>query len=1138
MKSIRVLACLVVCLLVASGVALGQGLGASGTITGTVTDPSGAVLPNATVTATDVERGIKRTTNSDNTGHYELTGLMPTVYNISTERNGFQTSIQKGVVLNVGQTIILDFHMKVSEVASSVEVTTEPPVVETERGHQADTINQQYIQDLPINRRDYLTFSLLVPGVNDSTRLAGDQDFRVKQTPQSGLSFYGGNGRGNSVTVDGGEANDDSGGVRLTLSQDAVQEFQINRTNYGADLGGANGASINIVSKTGSNDLHGTLFGYFRNDAMDARNPLAFTQALQPGQSFAATQPDVTGTPTKDTLTREQFGGSFGFPISKDKTFGFVAAEGLIQNAQNAVPLLTSTTSLRPDSGGPIINGVATGNNQLAIIQALAAHPGNVPCITNMLAIPGLVCAQIMTNALTVSSTTGFLPGQNARNQFLLNQLESNGGLFKYDTKEYFISGRLDHVFNDHNQAYLRYSFAHDNEQSPDVQSLVGFSAGSSIKAYDNTAQAAWFHQFSAKAQNELRGQFNYTSFDVIPNQPGEVGLNIPGFAQLGTNIFLPSLTIMRRPDVADNMTLVKGHHTMKFGAEFLLRGNHSESHTFFPGRFVFGNLPGGLIFPCLQVPAACGLVGVNPAAINPLQSASLGLPQFYQQGFGNPIYNYPRAWSAEYWQDQWAITSNFNLTFGVRYELDAQYGKLQTDKNNVAPRASFAWDPFKDHKVAIRGGFGIFYSPIYGQIADVVQTLGFVNNTRPIAQVFVPLTGVPGQPPSLTSALIFQTLFAQGLVQCTTPSAGNAACITPANLTQFGINVTNVGPPPPLSVVFSGQPNYQNPYSMQGSFGIEGEVAKDLSVSLGYIYVHTLRLPVAIDTNARPAFTTLVPGCTSTLHTRCVANGQAVSVHNWNNNPVTSALGPAPCAGLAVFLCFANPLLLQTDQYSSAASALYHGFTLEVKKRFSSHYSLLGNYTFAKAIDTGTDFNSDFGPFDNTNLAGERGLSSFDQRHKVVVTGILATSGRSQILGGWQLAPIFRWNSPHPFNLLAGADVNGDRHSTNDRPIGAGRNTGIGPNFIDFDLRLTKAFRLTEGAQLQFIAEGFNLANRSNFASVNNVVGSTCVECQVLGASFNQRGLSNSIAAPNQGLGFTSALTPRQLQLGARLVF
>ena len=1110
MKSIKLLACGLVGLLLFSGMAFGQGTGASGSINGTVTDPSGAVLAGATVTATDAARGIKRSISTNNFGRYEITGLTPSVYNISAEHGGFQTSIQKGMVVNVGQTATLDFQLKVSEVASSVEVTAAAPVIDTERGHQAETISQQYIEDLPINRRDYLTFTLLAPGVSDSTRMANDQDFRVKQTPQSGLSFYGSNGRGNSVTVDGGEANDDSGGVRLTLSQDAVQEFQINRSNYGADLGGASGASINIVSKSGTNDLHGSLYGFFRNDALDAANPFAFTQALAPGQAFNPAAPDVSGVPTKDTLTREQFGGSFGFPISKDKTFGFVAAEGLIQNAQNAVPLLTNTSIFRPDTGQ------FSGNNQAGIINGLATLPGNpaVPCLTGQPALPAQTCAGILRNVLTLNSV-------NPLSSFLINQFESNGGLFKYDTREYFISGRLDHTFSDRNQAYLRYSFAHDNEQSPDVQSLIGFSAGSSIHAYDNTAQAAWFHQFSTRTQNELRAQFNYTNFDVIPNVPGQVGLAIPGFANLGTNIFLPSLTIMRRPDIADNMTLVRGHHTMKFGGEFLYRGNHTESHTFFPGRFVFGNLPGGVLSPCLQVPAACGLPpNTLPAAINGLQSAALGLPQFYQQGFGNPIYNYPRPFSSGYWQDQWAMTPNFNLTFGVRYELDAQYGALNTDKDNFAPRASFVWDPFGDHKVAIRGGVGIFYSPIYGQIADVVQTLGFVNNTRPIAQVFVPLTGVPGFPPSLTSAAIFQTLFAQGKVQCTTPAPGQAACITPADLTQFGIHVTNVGPPPPLSVVFSGQPDYQSPYSEQASFGVEGEIAKGWSASVSGIYVHTLRLPVALDINDLPApFTTAVSPFTS----------QQVSFQNWR----------APQCAANPFSCFVNPLILQAPQYSSKGSSVYEGAIFELQRRFTSHVSLLANYTWSKAYDTTTDFNSDFGPQNNLNLAGERGLSTFDQRHKIVIASVLESPGKGQLLGGWQLAPIFRFNSGHPFNLLAGGtDINGDRHSTNDRPLGISRNTGLGPNYIDLDMRLTKAFRMGERAQLQFIAEGFNIANRTNFASVNNSVstlnGFTKVPSNASGFFVNP-GVVSPGGAP---LAFTSVQPKRQLQLGARLIF
>src|SRR5260370_42054684 len=154
-------------------------------------------------------------------------------------------------------------------------------------------------------RRDYLTYTVLVPAAADSTRLASDTDFRVKQTPQSGLSFYGSNGRGNSVTVDGGEFNDDSGGVRPNLSQDGVQEFQINRSNYTAELGGAGGASINIVSKSGTNRVHGSLYGFFRNDVFDAAEPFAFNQALQPAQTFTPLLPHPQRKNAKNSLSRQ-----------------------------------------------------------------------------------------------------------------------------------------------------------------------------------------------------------------------------------------------------------------------------------------------------------------------------------------------------------------------------------------------------------------------------------------------------------------------------------------------------------------------------------------------------------------------------------------------------------------------------------------------------------------------------------------------------------------------------------------------------------------------------------------------------------------------------------------------------------------
>ena len=1089
------------CLLLFGG-AHAQGVGSSGDIKGTVTDPNGAILPNAAIAVVGTETGLRRRAVTDDAGQYRVTNLPPATYDVSAELHGFDTAVRKGVTVTIGETVLADFQLKVSGVAGVVDVTSEAPVVETERAAQANTIEQKYIRDLPINRRDYLTYTLLMPGVTDSTRVASDQDFRVKQTPQSGLSFYGSNGRGNSVTVDGGEFNDDAGGVRLNLSQDAVQEFQVNRSNYTAELGGANGASINIVSKTGSNQMHGSLYGFFRFTRLDARNPFSFSQALQPGQAFNPNAPDTLAQPIKDSLTRQQFGGTVGFPVKKDKTFLFLAFEGLRQNAQSAVPLLTNTNIFRPQSN-PL-------NNQVAILNALTAlGAAPVPCLNGQPAIPAATCAGLLTSALTISPSTGLSAAQIARNAFLVSQFETNGGLFPFDTRQYQMSGRFDHRFSDKNQVYLRYSYARDLEDNPDVQSLTGFSRGSSVHTYDSTIQGSWFHLFSPNTANEARAQWSYDDFNVIPNEPGQVGLDIPGFANLGTQIFLPNLTITRRYELADNLTMTRGHHSMKFGGYGLMRGNHTESHTFFPGRFVFGSLTGALLSPCLVSPAACGLAGVSPATLDSLQTVSLGLPQFYQQGFDNPVYVSNRPFAAFYGQDSWAVRRNLTLNFGLRYELDVQYGNLNTDKNNFAPRVSFAWDPFSDHKTVVRGGYGIFYSPVYAQIPNVVQSLGVVNGFRQIAQVFVPLTGVPGSPPTLTSALIFQTLFAQGKIACTTPAPGRDACITPADLTQFGITITHTGPTPPLSVIFSGQPGFQNPYSQQGELGIEREISNGLSISASYIYVHTLHLPVAIDINLKPA--PFVP-----------AGPAGIPIRQWS----TSA--GFPCAGANIVNCFVNPLLLQSDQYSSAGAAIYHGGIFEIRKRFSNRYAIFGNYTYSKAIDQVTDFNSDYGPNDQTNLAAERGLSTFDQRHKIVVAAVLESPWNGA-LSGFQLSPIIRYNSPHPFNLLAGTNVNNDRHSTTDRPPGAGRNTGIGPNYFDFDMRLSRHFKLTEKASLQVMAEGFNIFNRTNFGSVNNVVG-------VIAPPFNLQG--SSALSPSQPLGFTSAFPKRQLQFGVRLSF
>jgi len=1190
------LASIFVCLLLATTVAQAQGVGSSGDITGTVTDASGAALPKVTVTVTDTQTGLKRQIVTDGAGQYRITGLSPSTYEIRAELAGFATEVHKGVTVLIGQTVLSDFRMRPGQVATVVEVMSELPVVETERGSQADRIDQQYIADLPIDRRDYLTFTLLAPGASDSTRLAGDQDFRVKQTPQSGLSFYGSNGRGNSITVDGGETSGDSGGVRTTVSQDAVQEFQVNRSNYSADLGAATGASINIVTKSGGNTVKGTLYGYFRNDAMDARDPFAYSSALAADPTFANFNTTSIGSPIKNSLSRQQYGGALGLPIVKDKTFLFFSFEGLRQDAQNSVPLLTASSIF----AGP--TATATSNPfpqsdprfvQQAIVTALAAQ-GNtvVPCFATT-SLPAIDCAFALSSGLSVTPNQGLSPVQMGLNSFLVDQFETEGGVFPYTTREYLVSGRLDHHFNTNNQFSLTYRYGHDLEESPDVQSLTAYSAGSSTHTYDNTLQGTWYHQFNPSMQNELRVQWNYYSFNVIPNEPGEAGMQIPGFINnLGTNIFLPNISILRRYEFADNFTIIRGRHTFKFGGNELLRGNHSSSHTFFPGRFVFGTLPAGLILsPCLLPTAEnpCG-VTTSGADLSSLQSTSLGVPEVYQQGFGNPTYPYyTRPLTSLYAQDSWKITPSFTLNYGLRYEIDSQFLPLTTYHKDFAPRVSFAWDPFRDHKTVVRGGYGIFYGPIDVQIPDVDLSLGVVNSnksavenkagagqvqnlgaicgfaqfgqaippfsatssspcSREISIYVDPLAGVPAL--GLQGApVVFQTLFGTGTIQCTTPPPGFAACITPPGVAPFGINVTNSGPVGPLQVVFVNQPGYRPPIAQQASFGIEREITPGFSVSLSGIYTHTQHLPIAIDTNLLPApFTTVLLG-----------NSQLTSYRNWN----TTAAGADPLGGVEglpcnTTQCVINPLVVQNNQYSSEAYALYEGGILEVKKRFSDHFTLFGNYTYAKGIDTSTDYNTDYGPQDPTNINLERALSEFNEAHKIVIAGVIDSPWKQSIASGFELAPIFSYHSGHPFNLLAGGEVNGDNHTTNERTIGAPRDTGLGPDYYDFDMRLTWQHKLGEKANLQFTAEGFNLANRTNYASVNNEVGPVFGVCAVPSSptscsvpftpgftTFNVHGVRPGTAlagggtdTPSTPLSFTSAFPKRQIQLGLRLSF
>lgn len=397
-----------------------------------------------------------------------------------------------------------------------------------------------------------------------------------------------------------------------------------------------------------------------------------------------------------------------------------------------------------------------------------------------------------------------------------------------------------------------------------------------------------------------------------------------------------------------------------------------------------------------------------------------------------------------------------------------------------------------------------MFYSPLYTQAEYLAEALANQGGTMRVPVIQVPLTGVPGNP-ALNSAAIFQTLFAQGKVQgCT---FAGSSCITSADMTQFGLNVSQTALVPGASVVFGALPAMHNPYSQQGTISVQREFGEGFVLSGGYVHVHTIHLPQSVDTNLLPA--------------PAAATGpDGVLIPNW------TACGSA---------CFINPSLVQNNVLMSSGHALYDAGIFEVNKRFSRHFSLLANYTYSKATDNVNDYNSDLTAFDQTNLNAEHAVSNLNQTHKVVFAAVVqspwqdGSSLASRILSGFTLSPVVRGTSGHPFNVLAGMDVNGDRNFMTDRPAGAARNTGTGPSFWTADLRLSRQFTIRNETKIQFMADAFNLANRTNFAGVNNFVGS-------IGGPFNFKGATAS--AIDQSLAFTSAYPSRSVQLGMRLDF
>jgi Carboxypeptidase regulatory-like domain/TonB dependent receptor len=736
------------------------------TLSGIVTDPQGLAVRGAKITVTSSNKGAQREALADENGHYTIVGLVPGQYKVHVDGgSNFAPYENTSVIVTVGAETILNIPLTLGTQSQVVTVTSESSTpIETTRSESAQTVNERQIDNLPINGRSYINFTLL------NSQTTRDMAPTIGPAPNSGLDISGARARGNMVSVDGADAVDNSvNGIRSTVSQEAVQEFQMILSNYNAEYGRASGGVVNIVTKSGSNDFHGDVFGYLRNKAFQARNPFS-------GEVNA--EGDLV--PVKQAYTRVQTGATAGGAIKKDKTFYFFSYEytqreetGFSSIGEDNfglttvnLPVPSSPTGFLPvqltsGQAAAVNELLASGNPQL---QSLAVNYGVLmgsasSVATNKLDYglvaagstggtlnpgPGaqfplpVACPPGQTVNLMTCSTIGEGVAPLPASYVGLNSIRGN---FPVMEKTSLWSARLDQKWNSHNTSFLRVGVSPSEVtgiESTSQNQVFGQNAGSRVgESHYRDVNATFEHDtiLSDTAYNEFRFQFARRGlhFGYSPLEGGsDIGVNIPGYAYFGREPYSTVDRIERRFQFTDNGTIIRGRHTFKVGTDFNLIQLRSDNPEIFEldygGDVNFGGLPANTFGFPNSVTTPGGVINLPGATA--LQAYGLGVPTTYIQGIGpDPQPTFDNIPIAFFGQDSWRATSKLTFNYGVRYDLEISplfapatptnaaaeqalgvTEGIPRDYKNVAPRFGVAWDPWGDGKTVVRAGYGLFY--------------------------------------------------------------------------------------------------------------------------------------------------------------------------------------------------------------------------------------------------------------------------------------------------------------------------------------------------------------------------------------------------------------------------------------------